>query len=300
MSAITSLVQAAGRECAGGAGNNETWVYASMTREKTFSILLIAAAALLIAAALAAMFRPPGAEAAVAGSRLGNGKAAPAIKPDAIPRHSYRGQCIQCHRVVPAPAISLGAAPPTKHVGKGVCTNCHAILNPSALGNPGTLVGGFLPAGVTGSKWLGVEAENFTAGEGRELGIPPGVRGVIIDGVTANSRAERAGLVSDDVIVSVNGQPIATTLDLWEKVGSLSAAAALEFRVYRNGGYTSVLLAGDSGTSVGGFFPGGAGRGFGGGGCFLCPGCGLTRPPGGVGNNLACPGCGARMCWKRR
>ena len=142
MSAITSLVPAAARECAGSAGNNETWVYASMTREKTFSILLIGVVVLLIAAALAAMFRRPGAAAVLASSRPGNGKAAPAIKPDAIPRHSYRGQCIQCHRVVPAPAISSGAAPPSKHVGKGVCTNCHAILNPSALGNPGTLIGG--------------------------------------------------------------------------------------------------------------------------------------------------------------
>ena len=171
------------------------------------------------------------------------------------------------------------------------------------------------PDGVIGRKWLGVEAENFTAGDRRELGIPPGVRGVMIDGVAANSRAERAGLLSGDVIVSVNGQLINTTPDLWRKLGSLSVTAPLAFRVYRDGRFTSVLLAGDSATSVGGFFPGGAGRGFGGagcrllpagggqgfgGGCFLCPGCGLTRPAGGVGNNLACPGCGARMCWRRR
>lgn len=155
------------------------------------------------------------------------------------------------------------------------------------------------PAGVIGRKWLGVEAENFTADDRRELGIPAGVRGVMIDGVAANSRAERAGLLSGDVIVSVNDQLINTTPDLWRKLGSLSVTAPLEFRVYRDGRFTSVRLTGEPLTSAGGFFPAGAGQGFGGGGCFVCPGCGVTRPAGTAGNNLACPACGARMCWKR-
>ena len=105
-------------------------------------MLLLATPVLLIVTALVAMFRPHGGAAVVASSQLGTGNPAPAIKPDAIPPHSYRGLCVQCHRVVAAPAISFDAAPPSKHDGKGVCTNCHAIHNPSALGNPGTLAGG--------------------------------------------------------------------------------------------------------------------------------------------------------------
>ena len=113
-----------------------------------------AVAVLLIVAALAAMFRPHGAAAVLASSRPGDVEPAPAIKPDAILRHSYRGLCVQCHQIVVAPAISIAAVPPSKHDSKGVCTNCHAIVNPSALGNPGTLAGGFAagnPGAAAGS-----------------------------------------------------------------------------------------------------------------------------------------------------
>ena len=111
-------------------------------------MLLILATVLLIGAALVAMFLPRHTAARPAGRQLAGsqptaGEPAPAIKPDAILQHSYRGLCIQCHQIVVAPPISTGAVPPSKHDSKGVCTNCHAIHNPSALGNPGTLVGGF-------------------------------------------------------------------------------------------------------------------------------------------------------------
>jgi len=151
-------------------------------------------------------------------------------------------------------------------------------------------------AGI-GPKWLGVEAETFMAGEGRELGIPAGVKGVLIDGVATNSRAEKAGLLPNDVIDSVNGQDIQIAADLWRILDSLSLATPLEFRLYRNRRFMSVVLPGDPGARAGGLSPALPGRGLGGGQCLVCTGCGATAaPPAGAAcRGLRCPNCGGQM-----
>lgn len=65
--------------------------------------------------------------------------------------------------------------------------------------------------GTADHGWLGIEGGDLGATRAAELAVPGGVR---VDAVTADSPAEVAGLVDDDVIVSVDGEPVASMSDL--------------------------------------------------------------------------------------
>ncbi len=151
--------------------------------------------------------------------------------------------------------------------------------------------------GVIDRKWLGIEAETFTAGEGRALGIPAGVQGVLIDGVTRGSKADQAGLVTDDVIVSVNGLKINTTVDLWNTLANLNSDNPIEFGVYRYGQLMSVSVLTSMGSQVGGFLGRMGGQGLGPGGTLVCPSCGtkVIHQRGVPCYSVQCPSCNTAM-----
>jgi S1-C subfamily serine protease len=134
---------------------------------------------------------------------------------------------------------------------------------------------------VIDRQWLGIDAETFTAAEGRALGIPAGVGGVLLDGVAAGGQAQRAGLTVDDVIVSVNGRKTDTTADLWRVLAGLDGAGLVELSLYRRGRLVSVALPTTAGALVGGF-PGRMG--------------GVVLGPVG---SLVCPSCGTRVAHQR-
>jgi hypothetical protein len=171
---------------------------------------------------------------------------------------------------------------------------------------------------VVDRHWLGIDAETFPIGEGRAFGIPAGVGGVLIDGVVIGSRGERAGLKANDVIVSVNGQKVDTTVTLWNLMASLEGANWVELGLYRGGRLTSVSLPTVDVALVGGFPGRGIGLGVRQGRVPFCaPGqfAGAPLPMsatpvaafpgrmGGMGLGLAgclvCPNCGTRVNHQR-
>ena len=150
---------------------------------------------------------------------------------------------------------------------------------------------------VVDRQWLGIDAETFTAGEGRALDIPAGVGGVLIDGVARGSQAERAGLAVNDVIVSANGRKMTTTGDLWNFLAGLNAGDRVEFGVYRRGRLNAVALPIAMGTLAGGFGGRMGGWGFGPGGFLVCPSCGtkVAHQRGVPCFTVPCPSCGTLM-----
>ena len=83
--------------------------------------------------------------------------------------------------------------------------------------------------------YLGVSMRTMTDGERDALGLPATVKGVLINDVTPGGPAEKGGLQSADVVVSVNGQPTATGDVLTRAVAATSVGERIRLEVYRDG-----------------------------------------------------------------
>jgi hypothetical protein len=82
--------------------------------------------------------------------------------------------------------------------------------------------------------WLGARVRNITnEGEMSAFGLP-GVTGVLVLEVPADSAPAKAGLRKNDVILSLNGRMTADTAALLRQMRSLPAGAALKISVSRD------------------------------------------------------------------
>ena len=82
--------------------------------------------------------------------------------------------------------------------------------------------------------WLGVQMQPVTSGLANALGMTK-ARGALVDVVTPNSPAERAGLKQGDVITLFRGQPIATPRELAVAVANSAAGKSVPVTVRRDG-----------------------------------------------------------------
>jgi serine protease Do len=82
--------------------------------------------------------------------------------------------------------------------------------------------------------WLGVTIEPVTADIAESLGLEE-ARGAIVNNVMADSPAESAGFRVGDVVLTVGGERVESSLDLTRKVGDLVVGEQVRFRIYRDG-----------------------------------------------------------------
>ena len=166
------------------------------------------------------------------------------------------------------------------------------------------------PAAVAGNpfaispQWLGIEGDTVRAADAMALGLPAGAQGVAIDGVAIGSRAHKAGLVNQDVIVAMNGQRISSASELWNALGRVNVSDSVELGVYRNGQLVTVAVPAGAGAVAGtpaaspagamGVIPVPPGAAPAGGFAGRMGGMGLG--PGGL---LVCPKCGTRVAHQR-
>jgi serine protease Do len=87
----------------------------------------------------------------------------------------------------------------------------------------------------------GVTVENLNADAARELKLPAGTKGVVVDNVDPASRAADAGLQRGDVIQQVNHKPVSNVKEYSQAVGSSAKDQPVLLLVDRNGG--SMFLA---------------------------------------------------------
>jgi membrane-associated protease RseP (regulator of RpoE activity) len=132
--------------------------------------------------------------------------------------------------------------------------------------------------------------------------------------VTRGGRAQQAGLVNNDVIVSVNGKRTDSTPRLWGILAALGAGDPVELSIYRSGQLKFISLPTASGTVAVGFpienwrwGAGGAqaagptgqmgGQGLGPSGVLSCPNCRtkVVQQQVVARNTVPCPTCGTRM-----
>lgn len=81
---------------------------------------------------------------------------------------------------------------------------------------------------------LGVTIQDFTPALAEALGIEAGV-GAVVTQVQPDSAAEAAGLQAGDLIVSVDGRPVAGSADLRSQIGLKRTGRTITIEIIRNG-----------------------------------------------------------------
>ncbi|KAF1695727.1 DegQ family serine endoprotease [Pseudoxanthomonas koreensis] len=109
---------------------------------------------------------------------------------------------------------------------------------------------------------LGVQIQGLDATRARAMGLPDS-NGALVNSVEPDSAAEKGGIEIGDVIVSVNGQAVATSADLPPMVGMLPPGTKAKIGVIRDGkpreiGVTLGELASDAQRAASGPDDGGA------------------------------------------
>jgi serine protease Do len=82
--------------------------------------------------------------------------------------------------------------------------------------------------------WLGVQIQPVTASIAEALGLKK-AQGAIVDEVTSNSPAAKAGLESGDVVTGVNGASIKDARELTRTIGASAPNSTVKLDVLRNG-----------------------------------------------------------------
>lgn len=81
--------------------------------------------------------------------------------------------------------------------------------------------------------YLGILPQNVTPAMAKAFNTD--VRGALVGDVTAGSPAERGGLQKGDIILEVNGQPVADANQLRLKIGMMTPNESVRLKVLRNG-----------------------------------------------------------------
>ena len=85
-----------------------------------------------------------------------------------------------------------------------------------------------------GPSWLGVETQEVTAENAKELKLPA-ERGVVVAEATKDSPAAKAGLKEKDVITEVNGQRVEGAAQFRRMIHEIPAGRAAQLTVWREG-----------------------------------------------------------------
>ncbi len=87
----------------------------------------------------------------------------------------------------------------------------------------------------TGSRLAGLAVEDLTPRLAKRLGVDSGVTGVVVTGIRAGSRAEKAGLVQGDVIREINHTPVHSSQDFRQVVKALPDEQTILLFIHRQG-----------------------------------------------------------------
>lgn len=89
--------------------------------------------------------------------------------------------------------------------------------------------------------YLGVEIDDLQPYR-EVLGLPADTQGALIAGVTTGGPAQRGGLQSGDIVVSLDGRPVADSTELTRRVGAARVGQALRLEVLRASGRVTVTV----------------------------------------------------------
>lgn len=88
---------------------------------------------------------------------------------------------------------------------------------------------------------MGVSIQTVNASIARRIGMES-IQGVVVTGIGINSAAEESGMRPDDVILSVNGDPVNESNQLQEKVAMFRPSEDVELTIWRSGTIRNTTL----------------------------------------------------------
>jgi serine protease Do len=95
-----------------------------------------------------------------------------------------------------------------------------------------------VPRLMTGHKlvwgWLGLQMAEVSLDQAKSLGLSP-VKGVLVNSVLPGQSAERSGIRSQDVILSVNDTRVDSPRDVLRMIGGLEAGRVVKLTILRKG-----------------------------------------------------------------
>ena len=83
--------------------------------------------------------------------------------------------------------------------------------------------------------WIGIDLQDLDAGLVTALQLPSGARGAVVSRVRASSPAERAEVRRGDVLTHVDGQPLESARDFFERLERTTPGQDLSLTAIRNG-----------------------------------------------------------------
>jgi len=133
------------------------------------------------------------------------------IQADAVSLHANRGACTDCHAII-KPTAPVLVRP---HIVRGLCTSCHKSIKsntPAASPGQGTAA---TAQGAPKTMWQGVAAPPIPPNAVKPTLVPvfgmevvPVSGGLKVTGVMGNSYASRAGVKTGDMVIGCNGAKV--------------------------------------------------------------------------------------------
>ncbi len=97
------------------------------------------------------------------------------------------------------------------------------------------------PEESTETALQGLSVEELTPQIARQIGVPPGIQGVVVSGVQQGSPAEAAGIRVTDVIMEVNRRPV-SSVDEFRRATRQLGDRRILLLIYREGGTVYTLV----------------------------------------------------------
>ncbi|MEW6413283.1 MAG: trypsin-like peptidase domain-containing protein [Candidatus Zixiibacteriota bacterium] len=142
---------------------------------------------------------------------------------------------------------------------RGECIGVNAAISSPTGGSVGigfaipinlarSVVPDLIASGRVSRGWLGVWLGRLTEQEARRQGLDA-VRGVLIDSVFADSPADRAGMRTGDIVLTIDGQPVNNNSQLSVLIAQVKSGQPIPIEVVREGEHlTLTTIVGDRDT----------------------------------------------------
>jgi serine protease Do len=83
--------------------------------------------------------------------------------------------------------------------------------------------------------WLGLDFQNLDPALREAMNLPPNTSGVLVNRVRDTSPAQRTGVRRGDVVTRLEGQPLTSARDFFERLETVTAGQELELTIRREG-----------------------------------------------------------------